>query len=504
MLDLPTAAEADVGLLLEGTYPFVRGGVSNWVQQIIEGMPELRFALIFLGAQPDDYPQGLRYSLPDNVVHCQVHYLFQPIEKEVSHRCPAHVAAFEKNQQLHQSLRQPNTDNLEHAVCDLHELLTASNGINEEQFNHSKASWDYICAMYDEYCSDPSFLDYFWTIRNLHKPLWQFTDILKSAPSCKLYHSVATGYAGFLGALLHQRYQCPFIISEHGIYTKERRIDLLQQHWNSTQHNQNSDPTQVSYQRQLWVRFFESLARMSYVSAATTVSLFQDYHQQQIADGAAPERARIIPNGVELSALLPLIEQRGKSIPQVMCLLGRVVPIKDIKTFIRSVSVVAKYNPAVEAWIVGPEEENPEYVTECRNLVESMGLTQVVHFKGMQKIADILPKIGVMVLSSISEGLPLVVLEAFAAGVPVVATDVGACRELIYGKDDDDKALGKAGEIVGIADPLALASAVNQLLSNQQEWTQAQSVAIKRVQRYYDLRHILNEYRDLYQTVMEQ
>jgi glycosyltransferase involved in cell wall biosynthesis len=44
-----------------------------------------------------------------------------------------------------------------------------------------------------------------------------------------------------------------------------------------------------------------------------------------------------------------------------------------------------------------------------------------------------MPKIGLVVLSSISEALPLVLLEGFAAGVPAVATDVGSCRQLIYG-----------------------------------------------------------------------
>jgi len=38
---------ADVTLLLEGTYPYVQGGVSHWVHQLITGLPEYRFAVIF-------------------------------------------------------------------------------------------------------------------------------------------------------------------------------------------------------------------------------------------------------------------------------------------------------------------------------------------------------------------------------------------------------------------------------------------------------------------------
>ena len=40
---------ADIAFLLEGTYPYIRGGVSSWVHQIIRGLPELTFSIAFLG-----------------------------------------------------------------------------------------------------------------------------------------------------------------------------------------------------------------------------------------------------------------------------------------------------------------------------------------------------------------------------------------------------------------------------------------------------------------------
>ena len=66
-------------------------------------------------------------------------------------------------------------------------------------------------------------------------------------------------------------------------------------------------------------------------------------------------------------------------------------------------------------------------------------------FLGFQKPDEIFPKLGLTVLTSISEALPLVMLESFASGVPVVATDVGSCRELIEGRLPEDRALGPAG-----------------------------------------------------------
>jgi glycosyltransferase involved in cell wall biosynthesis len=57
----------------------------------------------------------------------------------------------------------------------------------------------------------------------------------------------------------------------------------------------------------------------------------------------------------------------------VLCLIGRVVPIKDIKTFIRAMRRVVNQMPEAEGWIAGPEDEDPAYAEECQNLVRSLG-----------------------------------------------------------------------------------------------------------------------------------
>ena len=73
-------------------------------------------------------------------------------------------------------------------------------------------------------------------------------------------------------------------------------------------------------------------------------------------------------------------------------------------------------------------------------------------------IASVLGDADVLVLSSLSEGMPLVLLEAMAASTPIVATDVGGVRECC-----DD---GGAGMLVPPADPDALADALGAVLSD--------------------------------------
>jgi polysaccharide biosynthesis protein PelF len=156
--------------------------------------------------------------------------------------------------------------------------------------------------------------------------------------------------------------------------------------------------------------------------------------------------------------------------------------------------------PEAEGWIIGPEDEDAEYAQECHNLAIGLGLEAKVKFLGFQRLTDVLPQVGVVALSSISEALPLVLLEGFAAGVPAVATDVGACRQLIYGLDAEDQALGAAGSVVGIADPQAFATAALELLTDQNKWQAASNAGIRRVETYYNQEQMFGRYRAIYEA----
>ena len=120
-------------------------------------------------------------------------------------------------------------------------------------------------------------------------------------------------------------------------------------------------------------------------------------------------------------------------------------------------------------------------------------------FLGFQKLTDLLAKVGLVVLSSISEALPLVILEGYAAGVPTLSTDVGSCKQLVFGLPGEDAALGASGRVVRIADPQALADAAIELLSNPETWHQASKAAIARVEKYYAQEIMFSSYRDLYE-----
>ncbi len=497
------AREADIGLLLEGTFPYVSGGVSTWVDRIIRACPEYRFAVCFLGGRRTDYGE-MKYALADNVVHMEVHHIQDPHSAPPIRAQEGNREALARIARLHDYLRDPGAVSAAATAFEhVFKELGARDGFDLGQFLYSRAAWDYVVDQYLLYCSDPSFIDYFWTARAMHAPIWLLDRIARDFVRTRAFHTISTGYAGFLGTLLKRRRAVPLIVTEHGIYTKERKIDLLQSTWiNDTQSFFQRDVATLSHFRAMWTRFFEGLGRLCYDAADVITALYEQNRLRQISDGADPGRTRNIPNGIRVERYAPLRRERSDVPPRVICLIGRVVPIKDIQTFIWAMRIVVNRLPEAQGWIVGPADEDPEYAAECRALTESLRLSANVRFFGFRDVADILPKVGLVVLSSISEALPLVILEAFAAGVPAVVTDAGACRQLINGLDGDDAALGAAGRVVRVADPQALAEAAIELLGDHAMWREAQQAAIARVETYYAEDRMFAAYRDVYESVL--
>ncbi|GAB2898694.1 GT4 family glycosyltransferase PelF [Uliginosibacterium flavum] len=500
--NFPKAADADIALLLESTFPYISGGVSSWVNQIIQAFPEIRFAVVFLGSRRKDYG-NLKYALPDNVVHVETHYLYDDLSShgvDVVSR-PGDAAVFSRVGDLHDAFRRQGAVDLS-AFDEVTARMMHGRNLTLKDFLHSEQSWAFITDSYRRFCTDPSFVDYFWTVRIMHQPLWKLTDIAKNMIPVRALHAVSTGYAGLLGALLARSRGLPLILSEHGIYTKERKIDLYQSEWIRDNRNPfQKDSSELSHFQTMWIHFFEWLGRICYDSADPIIALYEKNRLRQIEDGASEERTCNIPNGVNVGRLAALRERRGEKIPPVLCLIGRVVPIKDVKTFIRAMLILANRMPVVEGWIAGPVDEDPAYARECREFAENLGLGDRLQFLGFQQIEDLMPKIGVVVLTSISEALPLVILEGFAAGVPALTTDVGACRQLVYGLDEEDRALGAGGRVVGIANPEELADAAISLLKPD-NWYAAQAAGIARVEKYYSDELMFDRYRAVYMRAL--
>jgi glycosyltransferase involved in cell wall biosynthesis len=210
---------------------------------------------------------------------------------------------------------------------------------------------------------------------------------------------------------------------------------------------------------------------------------------------------RVIPNGIDVARFATIARARGPQRPTV-ALIGRVVPIKDIKTFIRACGLLQPHIIDLEALVMGPLDEDEDYARECRDYARELGLERTITFTGKVDLADYLGRIDVIALTSISEGQPLVLLEAGAAGIPAVATDVGACREIILGREDETPRLGAGGVVTALSSPAATAEALMRLLTDSECYTSCSAAMRERVRRYYDKAGMLAAYREIYARLM--
>ena len=499
----------DVCLILEGTYPYVSGGVSTWVHQIITAYPDLTFSIFFLGAQKDPAAK-YKYELPKNVKHIEEVFLFDLSSSLVQiRRAPGSnwTSFYAAMRKLCVRLPAGDMHDLD-LLRSLIEHIAKHSTVSFELFWEHPETWSVIRELYERYTPEDSFLDFYWTCCFLVQPVWKLARGLARVPKARLYHTACTGYAGLAAAIAAAENNAPMLLSEHGIYIRERIGDICKSMWIPEKHKLHPELAQpLSSLRQLWIGFFDVLGRMCYQRANAVVSLFEKNAQAQRHFGADPARLTIIPNGIRTEECEQWHHQRlarreANPGSTVIGFLGRVVSIKDVKTLLHTARKVCDALPDARFLIAGPAEEEPEYVEECLELSGQLNLRHCVEFIGPVKREHFLPQLDLMILTSVSEGLPFVVIESLASGVPVVSTDVGACAEILAGRPDDSPPIGPCGLVAEVGAPDALAAACVRLLTDPALLQSMSENGRALATRHYHERIALGAYRRLYDSLM--
>ncbi len=488
----------DVCLILEGTYPYVAGGVSTWVYQLLQSLPDKTFSIIYLGAHRPAV-RKMHYEIPANVVDFKEYYLFDyRVQKERKGRI--REEDFEIIEDVLRLMPHVNADLFGKFFQSIGDQRTR--GVDLYDLAHSPRAWEMLRKIYAREKKQVSFIDYFWTWRFIYLPFFALLRIPLSA--ARVYHTVSTGYAGLVGCLCRLRFGRPLILTEHGIYTRERKIEISQAQWiYSEMAGEIKVRDDQEFFKSWWTDIFSFFSRLTYEMSDEIITLYEGNRQIQIAEGADPQKTRIIPNGIDITVgarhALPLQERKFR-----IGFMGRVVPIKDVKTFIKACRMIREELKDIEVYIMGPTDEDEEYCRECLVLTEMEGLKEIIHFTGKVKVSEYYPKIDVLVLTSISEAQPIVILEAQAYGIPVVATDVGACQELVYGQDSDDKLLGASGTITPVYEPDATARAVVQILKDPELYARMSDAGRERSAIYYQLDDVISRYERIYTHYTEK
>ena len=213
-------------------------------------------------------------------------------------------------------------------------------------------------------------------------------------------------------------------------------------------------------------------------------------------EGMAPERVRVLPNGIP-----PLPPPAGGDVraklgippdAPVVLAVGLLRPQKAFDHLIRTAALLRDDHPNVRVLIAGggPEREALE------SLIRELGVAETVTLLGPRSdVPDLLAIADVAVSSSDFEGTPLAVLEYMAAGKAIVATAVGGVPALIGSNVE--------GVLVAARHEQALAEAISDLLDDPERRARLGSAARRRQQSAFTVEAMIQRVEQLYDELWQ-
>jgi glycosyltransferase involved in cell wall biosynthesis len=240
--------------------------------------------------------------------------------------------------------------------------------------------------------------------------------------------------------------------------------------------------------------FIEIERALSHITTRI-VAITSSQRRDLIALGIGDERKVVeIPLGLELAPFLDPLDQadarRRLGLPldrQIVAIVARLVPVKDIGLFLRA---MARVPSPILALVVGDGE--------LRSMLEAesaaLGLADRCRFVGWQSdVAAVYAAADVVALTSRNEGSPVSIIEAMAAGRPVVCTAVGGVVDVVR---------PGTGILVAPGDEAGFASAVAGLLADPARRAELGAKARPAVHPAYDAARLVSDMSGLYDSLV--
>lgn len=235
---------------------------------------------------------------------------------------------------------------------------------------------------------------------------------------------------------------------------------------------------------------------LKYLDAVVAVSEAQLQDKRLLRAGIDQSKLYRIYNGIDQdnTATVPKILdeeiqgfiKKGKTIVSI----GRLSAEKNFETLVDAISILKKSEGDIKLVIIGDGSLRNSLFQK----ITENGLEANILLAGYKVDARrFLPLFDILVISSVTEGLPITMLEAMSAGVPVIATAVGGIPEVI--RD------GVTGLLVPARDPVKLSSAIRKMINDKAMVGRVRSEAQTLMQKEFDSKIMANKYIILYEKL---
>lgn len=190
--------------------------------------------------------------------------------------------------------------------------------------------------------------------------------------------------------------------------------------------------------------------------AAGLITVSSGLKRRLVALGTAPERVRMLRNGVDLALFRPSDREAARRVlgftrPTLLAV-ANLVAKKRHRLIIEALPLL----PGVDLVIVGdgPEREAIETLARQRQVADRVRLFGEM---AQDRLPDIYSASDLLLLPSLREGWPNVLLESMACGTPVVVSNFPGVSDIV--------AAPEAGRVLAEATPSRLAETVRDLLA---------------------------------------
>lgn len=464
-----------IALISEGCYPFARGGVTTWCDQLVRGLPQHQFEVVGLLG---DGNEPLVVPLPPNVSAVRRIPLWGPTGR----RRPPRWGTWSTFEPAFSQLLSGLLGQYQGALADFVTGLRRLHWWAEHHDLGGALTSERATLMVLDHWADWSphadrhgmrlrdALDAVDLLEHSLRPL--------SEPALRvdLCHPVSNGLPTLVAMTAQWTYGTPMVMSEHGVFLRERYLAL-------------KDFAFAWPVKHLLLSFYRRLSEAGY-AAADLIAPVNVFNQRwEVRGGADPDRIVTAYNGVDPAGFPASLEPDVPTIGWV----GRVDPLKDLETLVRGFGQVRDRVPEARLRLFGPVPAGNEgYAAHIAALSERLGLTAAVTFEGpVSPVASAYRASSLVALTSISEGLPYTVIEAMMSGRATVSSDVGGVAEVV----------GDTGLLFPARDDDDFARACVTLLQDADRRTRLGDAGRQRAMSMFDLDRMLGAFGSMYDVL---
>jgi len=232
-----------------------------------------------------------------------------------------------------------------------------------------------------------------------------------------------------------------------------------------------------------------ALQRQAYRCAHAVVANSSAAADRLRREGIAPDRIRVVPNGISLGDFAFTREPRPI---RKLLTVANLRKEKAHEVLFEAVARLAQRHPQLRLRVAG---DGPR-AADLRALAVSLGIADRVALLGHREdVAALLEEADAFVLPSRSEAFPNSVVEAMAAGLPVVACAVGGLLELVES--------GRTGLLVPVDDVPATVEALDSLIADPSRARTMGDAARHVIAQRYSFDRMVRAFEGLYASQLQ-